>query len=79
MFASCNLISSAGLNSKGLPTPDASEQSAADADQILDHSTWDNLLKKHVRANGMVDYKGFKTDRAKLDEYLKMLSSQEPS
>lgn len=79
MFASCNLISSAGLNSKGLPTPDVSEGSSANAEQILDHGTWDNLLKKHVRESGMVDYKGFKNDRAKLDEYLKMLSSQEPT
>ena len=79
MFASCNLISSAGLNSKGLPTPDASEKISSDSEQKLDHSTWDKLLKKHVQENGMVDYKGFKKDRAELDKYLKMLSSQEPT
>ncbi|MDR5589198.1 DUF547 domain-containing protein [Christiangramia sp. SM2212] len=79
MFASCNLISSAGLNSKGLPTPDASKQTSVDNDAMVDHSIWDDLLKEHVSASGMVDYKGFKEDRSKLDEYLKLLSSQEPS
>lgn len=79
MFASCNLISSAGLNAKGLPTPDASEQTSSEKDPVIDHSAWNNLLKKHVNASGMVDYKGFKNDRSKLDEYLKLLSSQEPS
>ncbi len=79
MFASCNLISSAGLNSKGLPVPDASAEISQDSDPVLDHSTWNTLLKKHVKADGMVDYKGFKKDRAELDKYLKMLSSQEPS
>ncbi|MCM4155549.1 DUF547 domain-containing protein [Gramella sp. AN32] len=82
MFASCNLISSAGLSSKGLPTSEAPEDltsTTANSAVNVDHSTWDALLKKHVSANGMVDYKGFQKDRAKLDEYLKMLSSMEPS
>jgi len=79
MFASCGLISSAGLNSKGLPTPDASEQTSSKADEVMDHKVWDDLLQEHVSTNGMVDYKGFKNDREKLDTYLKMLSSQEPT
>ena len=79
MFASCNLISSAGLNSKGLPVPDASIQTSQDIGPVLDHSTWNKLLKKHVKPNGMVDYKGLKNDRTELDKYLKMLSSQQPS
>jgi len=79
MFASCGLISSAGLNSKGLPTPDASEQASSKTDPVIDHGDWDDLLQKHVDASGMVDYKGFKNDREKLDKYLKMLSSQEPT
>lgn len=45
----------------------------------MDHKMWDDLLQKHVSASGMVDYKGFKNDREKLDKYLKMLSSQEPT
>ena len=79
-FASCNLISSAGFNSKGLPAPDVKDEvSEARRSQVkLDHSGWDALLKKHVTANGLVDYKGFKEDREELDEYLKMLSAQNP-
>ncbi len=79
MFASCNLISSAGFNSKGLPTPDVSKQSSSDQEVEIDHSIWNSLLQKHVSESGMVDYTAFKNDRAQLDKYLKMLSAQEPS
>ncbi|MBZ9731509.1 DUF547 domain-containing protein [Salegentibacter sp. JZCK2] len=79
MFASCNLISSAGFNSKGLPTPNVEDDmSWVDSKVKLDHGIWDRLLKKHVKENGMVDYKGFKNDREKLDKYLKKLSDQKP-
>lgn len=78
MFASCNLISSAGFNSKGLPTPSVDGNISTDATAELDHSTWNSLLQKHVSGEGMVDYQGFKKDREKLDEYLKMLSGQRP-
>lgn len=79
-LASCNLISSAGFNSKGLPTPDGQDEKVIDADsQVqLDHSAWDALLKKHVKPNGMVDYVGFQKDREQLDQYLQMLASQNP-
>jgi len=75
---SCNLISSAGYNSKGLPTPDSRNELAPSQMQV-DHSTWDKLLKKHVKKDGMVDYKGFQKDRGLLDQYLKMLSSLQPN
>jgi hypothetical protein len=80
MFASCNLISSAGFNSRGLPTPDVSNGISQDAESAvqLDHSAWNSLLQKHVTEDGMVDYEGFKVDRGKLDKYLKMLSDQTP-
>lgn len=79
-FASCNLISSAGFNSKGLPTPDIKDEVSANTNSgvQLDHSAWDALLKKHVREDGMVNYKGFQKDREQLDKYLQMLSAQEP-
>lgn len=79
-FASCNLISSAGFNSKGLPAPDVKNEISADVQSAveLDHSIWNSLLQKHVHKNGLVDYKGFKEDRKKLGEYLKMLSDQKP-
>ena len=40
----------------------------------LNHSKWDSLLRKHVSENGKVNYKGFKSDAKKLDEYLRYLS-----
>ncbi len=81
VFASCNLISSAGFNSKGLPTPDAHGEFSSKEDSAIqvDHSAWNDLLQKHVDENGMVNYKGFKKDREKLDRYLKMLSNQDPN
>ena len=81
MFASCNLISSAGFNSKGLPTPDVNDEARASIENEaikVDHSLWDELLKKHVEEDGMVNYQGFKKDREKLNKYLEMLSAQEP-
>lgn len=79
MFASCNLISSAGFNSKGLPTPDVDNEDITSGEtQKVDHSAWDALLGKYVREDGMVNYKGFQKDREKLDAYLELLSSQEP-
>lgn len=42
-----------------------------------DHSSWDQLLKTHVK-NGKVDYKGFIKDTDKLDGYLALISNQAP-
>jgi hypothetical protein len=44
----------------------------------IDHSTWNELLKKYVDANGMVDYKSWKAsagDSQSLDAYLTHLSA----
>ena len=38
----------------------------------VDHSIYATLLEKYVK-QGQVDYRGFKTDEAKLDQYLKIL------
>ena len=43
------------------------------------HELWDALVKKHVRADGFVDYKGFVRDSAELNGYLKVLESAHPS
>lgn len=43
------------------------------------HSSFDALLKKHVSASGIVDYKGFKADKAQLTSYLNLLSKEYPS
>ncbi|MDG1277673.1 MAG: DUF547 domain-containing protein [Algoriphagus sp.] len=42
------------------------------------HQTWDQLLKAHVSPTGIVDYKGFIKDKAKLDAYLKTISENAP-
>jgi hypothetical protein len=43
------------------------------------HAKWDALLKTHVSKSGTVNYKGFKTDQAKLTAYLLDLESNVPS
>jgi hypothetical protein len=42
------------------------------------HQQWDRLLKKHVNAAGLVNYKGFQKDKAELDAYLQNLSNNAP-
>lgn len=42
------------------------------------HQIWDQLLKAHVKPNGLVNYKGFIQDKAKLDQYLKLISENAP-
>lgn len=42
------------------------------------HQLWDQLVKTHVKANGLVDYKGFISEKPKLESYLKLLSENAP-
>lgn len=42
------------------------------------HEKWSALLQKYVNNKGVVNYKGFKADAAKLDAYLAILSKQKP-
>ncbi|WP_369997086.1 DUF547 domain-containing protein [Winogradskyella sp.] len=42
------------------------------------HQPWNALLNKHVSESGRVDYKGFKTDRAKLKGYIEKLANNVP-
>ena len=48
------------------------------AQKAPSHQQWDKLLKKHVNAAGMVNYKGFQKDKAELDAYLRTLSETAP-
>ena len=58
---------------------DGSKQCFAQiTDEAADHSQWTVLLKKHVRANGLVDYKGFISDQKDLNEYIRYLSNNPP-
>jgi hypothetical protein len=45
---------------------------------IHQHFIWDKLVHNFVSDIGFVDYKGFKTNEAKLDDYLDSLSSNPP-
>lgn len=44
----------------------------------VNNEIWDQLLTKHVRENGNVNYQGLSKDKAKLDKYLEQLSSNRP-
>ena len=82
LLSSCNLISSAGFSSKGLPASEASEEldsTTAKSEVNVDHSEWNALLKKHVSKEGMVDYKGFMKDREELNAYLSKLAKMKPT
>ena len=48
------------------------------AQKAPSHQQWDKLLRKHVNKTGLVNYKGFKNDKAELDSYLKLLSISAP-
>ena len=43
------------------------------------HAIFNKLLKEHVDAKGMVDYKGFAKDKAELKSYLDLLSKNAPA
>lgn len=43
------------------------------------HQQWDVLLRKHVRADGLVDYKNFQKDTVELNKYLAVLSANHPA
>lgn len=46
---------------------------------VVDHSTWNDLLQKHVSEKGNVNYAGLKKDQAKLEAYLNMLADNHPT
>ncbi|OEK02439.1 hypothetical protein BFP97_13300 [Roseivirga sp. 4D4] len=43
------------------------------------HENWTKLLAKHVRPNGLVDYKGFIADKSELNAYADYLSENPPA
>ena len=79
---SCNLFSAAGLSNQGQPIKEVTDDIGTNkgvSQAVVDHSEWDILLKKYVATDGIVDYKGFLTDREALNRYLQMLSENAPS
>lgn len=51
---------------------------AANSVDMVIHSIWDDLAKKHINDEGLVDYKAFKEDVKTLDSYLAMLGENPP-
>lgn len=47
-------------------------------EEKIDHKVFGMLLKKHVSADGKVNYRAFKKDEAILDKYLNALQHNEP-
>jgi hypothetical protein len=45
----------------------------------IGHTLWDELLAKHVKPEGKVDYSGFIRDSLRLKEYLLLLESHHPN
>jgi len=43
-----------------------------------EHDAWTQLLAKHVRADGLVDYRGFRADSIALSHYLQTLQASHP-
>jgi len=73
LFGSC-------VSSKGVDFKERKEQEySVKVENKIDHSDWDKLLKKHVKENGLVDYKGFKADSDELNAYVSFLSSKKPN
>jgi hypothetical protein len=53
-------------------------RNSADSKPVT-HEIWNSLLKKHVNADGWVDYKGFIRDSSELNRYLKVLEAAHPN
>jgi len=45
----------------------------------VSHQLFDELLKRYVTDEGLVDYRGFMTDSAQLTEYIDLLSNNAPN
>ena len=48
------------------------------SNKLITHEAWTALVKKHVGADGLVNYKGFIADKPALEQYLKTLSDNPP-
>lgn len=66
------------LSFKGIE-PEKSQRITTVPTQTFNHSIFNNLLQKHVSQEGNVDYKGFKTDAKKLNDYINVLQSNHPT
>jgi hypothetical protein len=68
-----------GCQSKPAPVSVGSELVEAATAKTFDHSSFDAILRAHVK-NGMVDYQALKSQHAQpLEDYIKALGSADPS
>ncbi len=70
------LTAFATLNPALLPV---ATYAVAAAGPVVDHSSYDRLLKKYVTDKGLVNYKGFKADEKEFNQYLALLSKNPPA
>jgi len=73
------LLLNSCFSAKGLPVKTVRDIEQTTNAVVLDHSNFDKLLKKYVVKNDDVDYKGFKKDSKKLNNYISYLEEQKPS
>lgn len=59
----------------GKPKTDDQISTEENTSLSINHNQFDALLKKYVASNGVVNYTGFKNQKAELQSYLKYLSS----
>jgi len=71
------LTAFATLNPALLPV--ATYHAVAASGPVVDHSSYDRLLKKFVTDKGLVNYKGFKADEQEFNRYLALLSENPPA
>ncbi|MBR9845819.1 MAG: DUF547 domain-containing protein [Algicola sp.] len=81
VFTLCIILTTYScFSAKGLPVKEVKDNSTTESSTVtLDHSSWDALLKTYVADNGDVNYKGFKTESKKLNDYIDYLASKVPA
>lgn len=69
----------------GCGVADSSQESAQDVHATGGparadlHKIWDDVLRKHVKQEGLVDYESLKGAQGSLDEYLNLLARTDPA
>ena len=75
VFANKEAVAQSLSGLAGPPAVKMKESYPTDADGLsVDHSAFNELLQKHVDADGWVDYAGFKADSEALDNYITSLA-----
>ncbi|MBU2949562.1 DUF547 domain-containing protein [Tamlana agarivorans] len=56
----------------------AEDSISTEPQEAFNHQLWDDLLQKHVSEDGKVNYKGFLSDKNRLDQYISSLAKSTP-